>query len=153
MFKTLDDLTRLVGNGIRLALDDLAERGRGRRSHPFAAFEHGLHRKNEIRLLMVILVNLSMLHRLGIPGHDAAPELAHRSERLRQRPDAHVGILLLALLERCDQLIHLGLRFLILDREQHARLDIHQVRRHRDKITGDVEIELAAFLEIGKILL
>ena len=102
---------------------------------------------------MAVFIDLAALHGLGIARCDAAAEFSHRAERLRQRLDAKVGILLRALFERCDQLVHLALRLLVLEREEHARFDVHQMRRHRDELARHFKVELFALLEIGEILL
>ena len=74
---------------------------------------------------MTVLVDFAALHGLGLARHDAAAKLAHRAERFGQRLDAKVRVLLLALLERGDELVHLALRLLVFEREQHARFDVH----------------------------
>ena len=101
---------------------------------------------------MAVFVNLPALHRLGVARRDAASELPHRAERLRQQLDAKVRVLLRPLLERGDELVHLALRLLILEREQHPRLDVHQMCRHCDELARDLEIELLSLLEIGEVL-
>ena len=74
---------------------------------------------------MTVLVDFAAPHGLGLARHDAAAKLAHRAERFGQRLDAKVRVLLLALFERGNELVHLALRLLILKRKQHARLDVH----------------------------
>ena len=46
-----------------------------------------------------------------------------------------------------------GLRFLVLDGQQHPRLDVHQVRRHRDELARHLKVKLLTLLEVGKVLL
>ena len=102
---------------------------------------------------MVVFVDLPALHRLGILRHRVASELTHRPQRLGQRADAQIGVLLLALLQGLNKLLHLVLRFLVLDGQQHPRLDVHQVRRHRDELARHLKVKLLTLLEVGKVLL
>jgi hypothetical protein len=48
----------------------------------------------------------------------------------------------LVLLQRSNQLFHLRRRLFVLNGQQHAGFDIHKVRRHGDKLTGNLQIKL-----------
>ena len=125
LLEPVQNFLRLALDGIRLAAHDLAQRRARWRGQLFPALHDRLHSKHEVSLFVAVLVNFAALHGLGLARHDAAAKLAHRAERFGQRLDAKVRVLLLALFERGNELVHLALRLLILKRKQHARFDVH----------------------------
>ena len=124
-FQPPDDLLGLLLHGIGLPPDDLVKGPQRRRFRLAPAVGDLLHGDDQVGGLLVVFIYLAPLHRLGVPGQDAAAKLAHRAERFGQRLDAKVRVLLLALFERGNELVHLALRLLILKRKQHARFDVH----------------------------
>ena len=75
-------------------------------------------------------------------------------ERAAGDLDLLIGVFSLPLAKRRDELFHLRLRFGFFRLgQQHARLDVHQMRRHRDKLAGNLHVHALALVEPGKILL
>ena len=99
LLEPVQDFLRLALDRIRLAANDLAQRRARRRVQLFSARRDRLHGKHKVSLFMAVFIDLAALHGLGIARCDAAAEFSHRAERLRQRLDAKVGILLRALFE------------------------------------------------------
>ena len=62
---------------------------------------------------------------IGAMSANASELQIEEAKRFGQRLDAKVRVLLLALFERGNELVHLALRLLILKRKQHARFDVH----------------------------
>ena len=58
----------------------------------------------------------------------------------------------LVLLQRGNELFHLGEGLLVVDGEQHPRLDEHQVGRHGDKLARHLQIQPLALIHPLQIL-
>ena len=115
---------------------------------------HCRERVQQILPVVLIAICLVPAQRLGLLGKHAESNIVSQRERAAGDPDLLVGVLSLPLAKRRDEFFHLRLRLgFFRFGQQHARFDIHQVRRHRDKLAGNFHVHTLAFVEPGKILL
>ena len=122
--------------------DDALEGGAGRRQGPLRpALDLG-HGQDQVRRCLVVLVDLSPLHRLRRTGEDIPSEFSHGLQPGGH--GLHLGVVLVALplLQRGDQGIHLALGLLIFNGEKHPGLDVHQLGGHGDELAGHLQIHL-----------
>ena len=84
---------------------------------------------------------------------DVPAELSHRAQLLRYRFDPLVDLTAAPLLQGLDQQIHLALDLLILQTQEHAGLDIHQVGGHGDELAGDLQVHLLPLVQIFQVLI
>ena len=101
---------------------------------------------------MVILKNLAPLHRLRIFGKNIPAELAHGPQLFRKPANFLVALASLPLLEGLDQGVHLTLGLLVLNREEHTGLNVHQVRRHSHKFAGYLQVHLLPLFQVCQVL-
>ena len=95
------------------------------------------------------LVRLDSLRRLGQvvqPHRVAIRQSGHH------RLDTDVVLPPLMLLQGGHQLFQLGESLLVVDRQQHPGLDIHQLGRHGDELAGHLQVQLPPLVHPGQIL-
>ena len=115
---------------------------------------HRSKRVEQILPVVLIAVRLVPAQRLGLFGKHAESDVVSKRERAAGDLDLLIGVFSLPLAKRRDELFHLRLRFGFFRLgQQHARLDVHQMRRHRDKLAGNLHVHALALVEPGKILL
>ena len=151
-FQPPDDLLGLLLHGIGLPPDDLVKGPQRRRFRLAPAVGDLLHGDDQVGGLLVVFIYLAPLHRLGVPGQDAAAKLAHGAQQLRQAAYPGIGLAPLALRQGLDQGVHLVFGLLILQGQEHPGLDIHQVGSHGHKLAGHLQIHLLAPVQIRQIL-
>ena len=147
-----DDLLGLLLHGIGLPLDNLVKGTQRRRLRLPPPVRHLLHGDDQIPGPLVVFIHLAPFHGLRGPGQDAAAELAHRPQQLRQTAHPGIGLAPLPLRQRLNQGIHLVFGLLILQGQEHPCLDIHQVGSHGHKLAGHLQVHLLAPVQIRQIL-
>ena len=130
-------------------LNDVLKSGPGRRQGPLRPAADLCHSQDQVPGFLGVQIDLAPLHGFRVPGENIPAKLLHGSKPLGHGLDLGIVLIAAPLLQRLDQGVHFALGFRVLNGQQHAGLDVHQMRGHGDKFTGHIQIHLLA---LGKPL-
>ena len=90
---------------------------------------------------MLIAVDLLLGQRLGLAHQIVPPELVPPRQHTGDTFDALITLLVLVFLQGRHELLHLAQSLFVVDGEEHAGLDVHQMGGHDDKLTGHLQVQ------------
>jgi hypothetical protein len=137
----LDQLRRLVGDGIGLPANNALKGAHRRRQLVVRALQHRRHGPPQVLPAVDVAVGPADRQVLRYLGDVIPADGVAIGQLPRYRLDLQIVLMALVRLQRSDELLHLAEGLLVVDGQQHPGLDKDQLGSHRHKVAGHFQIQ------------